>query len=116
ARDIGGTTDVQRTLTLASIIEKQTAVPDERPLLASVYYNRLSKNTALQADPSVNYPELLQGAYGGTLHHADLRFPSSYNTYTHAGLPPGPIGNPEKGSLEADQHPSTNAPLHFGHH
>ncbi len=121
AREIGLTTDVQRTVTLASIVEKETAVPDERPLVASVYYNRLSKNIALQADPSVIYAELLQGAYGGTLHHADMRFPSSYNTYTHAGLPPGPIGNPGKGSLEAAQHPANTDYFYFvsngnGHH
>jgi UPF0755 protein len=121
AREIGLTTEVQRTVTLASIIEKETAVADERPLVASVYYNRLSKNIALQADPSVIYAELLKGAYGGALHHADMRFPSSYNTYTHAGLPPGPIGNPGKSSLEAALHPANTDYFYFvsngnGHH
>ena len=106
AREIGLSTDVERIVTLASIIEKETAIPDERPLVASVYYNRLSKNIALQADPSVIYAERLQGSYGGALHHADMHFPSSYNTYTHAGLPPGPIGNPGKSSLEAALHPA----------
>lgn len=121
AREIGLTADVQRTVTLASIIEKETAVAEERPLVASVYCNRLSKNIALQADPSVIYAELLQGAYGGALHHADLRFPSSYNTYTHAGLPPGPIGNPGKSSLKAALHPANTDYFYFvsngnGHH
>lgn len=106
AREIGLSTDVERIVTLASIIEKETAIPDERPLVASVYFNRLSKNIALQADPSVIYAERLQGSYGGALHHADMHFPSSYNTYTHAGLPPGPIGNPGKSSLEAALHPA----------
>jgi len=121
AREIGLTAEVQRTVTLASIIEKETAVAEERPLVASVYCNRLSKNIALQADPSVIYAELLQGAYGGALHHADLRFPSSYNTYTHAGLPPGPIGNPGKSSLKAALHPANTDYFYFvsngnGHH
>ena len=74
---------------MASIIEKETAVPEERPVVASVYYNRLGRNIALQADPSVIYAELLEGSYGGALHHADMRFQSGYNTYTHTGLPPG---------------------------
>ncbi|PYX08725.1 MAG: endolytic transglycosylase MltG [Acidobacteria bacterium] len=121
AREIGLSTDVERIVTLASIIEKETAIPDERPLVASVYYNRLSKNIALQADPSVIYAERLQGSYGGALHHADMHFPSSYNTYTHAGLPPGPIGNPGKSSLEAALHPANTDYFFFvsngnGHH
>jgi len=98
---------------MASIIEKETAVPEERPLVASVYYNRLARNIALQADPSVIYAELLQGAYGGALHHADMQFHSSYNTYTHPGLPPGPIGNPGKDSLIAALHPATTSYLYF---
>ncbi len=106
AREIGLTADVQKTVTLASIIEKETAVPEERALVASVYYNRLAKHIALQADPSVIYAELLQGTYEGALHHADMSFRSSYNTYTHPGLPPGPIGNPGRTSLQAALHPA----------
>ena len=97
---------VQKTVTMASIIEKETAVPEERSVVASVYYNRLARNIALQADPSVIYAELLNGNYGGALHHADMRFQSAYNTYTHPGLPPGPIGNPGRNSLEAALHPA----------
>jgi UPF0755 protein len=82
--------DLERTVTMASIIEKETAVPNERPLVASVYYNRLAKNIALDADPSVIYAELLAGAYTGALHHDDMHFNSPYNTYTHTGLPPAP--------------------------
>jgi UPF0755 protein len=96
-------------------------VPEERPLVASVYYNRLAKNMALQADPSVIYGELLLGAYAGVLHHEDMQFHSAYNTYLHPGLPPGPIGNPGRSSLEAALHPETTSYYYFvsdgnGHH
>jgi UPF0755 protein len=117
----GQKTDLQRTVILASIIEKETAAPEERPLVASVYENRMAQHEALQADPSVIYAELLQGSYGGALHHADMQFKSAYNTYTHPGLPPGPIGNPGKVSLEAAMHPANTDYLYFvsngnGHH
>jgi UPF0755 protein len=126
AREIGLTADVknndvQQTVIVASIIEKETAAPEERPLVASVYYNRMARHGVLQADPSVIYAELLQGSYGGALHHADMQFNSAYNTYTHPGLPPGPIGNPGKTSLEAAMHPAETDYLYFvsngnGHH
>jgi len=114
-------TDVPRTVALASIIEKETAVPDERPEVASVYANRLKSGIPLQADPSVIYAELLQGTYGGALHHADMQFDSPYNTYRHAGLPPGPIANPGKSSLQAALHPAQTGYYYFvsdgnGHH
>ena len=113
--------DVSQTVILASIIEKETAASEERPLVASVYNNRLARHVALQADPSVIYAELLQGSYSGALHHADMQFNSAYNTYTHAGLPPGPIGNPGKTSLEAAMHPADTDYFYFvsngnGHH
>jgi len=121
AHAIGLTADVQKTVTLASIIEKETAAPEERPLVASVYYNRLASRVPLQADPSVIYAELLQGTYSGALHHADMEFRSAYNTYAHAGLPPGPIGNPGRTSLEAAMHPANTDYFYFvsngnGHH
>jgi UPF0755 protein len=128
AHEIGLTTGseedanrVQRIVTLASIIEKETAVAEERPIVASVYYNRIAKKIALQADPSVIYAEMLQGNYRGTLHHDDLRDDSPYNTYKHRGLPPGPIGNPGKSSLQAAMHPAVTDYYYFvsdgkGHH
>ena len=121
ASEIGLNQDVQRTVTLASIIEKETAVPTERPEVASVYFNRLNSGVPLQADPSVIYAELLQGTYGGALHHGDMQFNSFYNTYRHAGLPPGPIANPGKTSLEAALHPTQSKFYYFvsdgnGHH
>lgn len=113
--------DVQRTVIMASIVEKETSVPEERPMVASVYYNRLNKNIALDADPSIIYAELLSGTYQGALHHADMQFSSPYNTYRHAGLPPGPIGNPGRSALEAAMHPVQSDFYYFvadaqGHH
>jgi UPF0755 protein len=114
-------TSVERTVIMASIVEKETRVPEERPLVASVYYNRLAQNIALDADPSIIYAELLSGTYTGTLHHADMQFRSPYNTYRNAGLPPGPIGNPGKSALEAAMHPAQSEYYYFvadaqGHH
>jgi len=113
AQQIGLSSDVQKTVTMASIIEKETGIPDERPLVASVYYNRLANHIALDADPSVIYAELLNGNYQGALHHADMRIDSPYNTYRHPGLPPGPIGNPGKSSLEAAMHPAQTDYYYF---
>ena len=108
-------------ITLASIVEKETAAPEERPMVASVYYNRLAKNIALDADPSIIYAELLNGSYSGALHHEDLAFNSPYNTYKYPGLPPGPIANPGKSALEAAMHPAETEYYYFvgdgsGHH
>ena len=113
--------DIERTVTMASIIEKETAVSEERPEVASVYYNRLAKHIALDADPSIIYAELLAGKYQGALHHADMQFKSPYNTYRNAGLPPGPIANPGRSSLEAAMHPAQTDFYYFvadaqGHH
>jgi UPF0755 protein len=106
---------------MASIIEKETALPEERPVVASVYYNRLNERVALDADPSVIYAELLSGSYTGALHHDDMQFNSPYNTYRHIGLPPGPIANPGVASLQAAMHPASTNYLYFvsdgdGHH
>jgi len=113
--------NLERTVTMASIIEKETAVAEERPMVASVYYNRLDKNIALDADPSIIYAELLSGTYQGALHHADMQFNSPYNTYRHPGLPPGPIANPGRSALEAAMHPAQSDYYYFvadaqGHH
>ena len=121
ASEIGLAGKVEETVTLASIIEKETAVPDERAEVASVYQNRLAGGIPLQADPSVIYAELLGGTYGGALHHSDMRFDSAYNTYRHAGLPPGPIANPGKSSLAAALRPAQTKFYYFvsdgnGHH
>jgi UPF0755 protein len=114
-------TDIERTVIMASIVEKETRVPDERPLVASVYYNRLGQNIALDADPSIIYAELLAGTYTGALHHADMQFQSAYNTYRNPGLPPGPIANPGRSALEAALQPAQSDYYYFvadaeGHH
>src|SRR5271165_1414359 len=121
AQQIVLSSDVPKVVTMASIVEKETAAPEERPLVASVYYNRLAQNMALDADPSVIYAELLSGTYQGSLHHADLAVNSPYNTYRFPGLPPGPIGNPGKSSLQAALHPTNTNFVYFvsdgnGHH
>ena len=121
AQEIGLNADVAKVVTMASIVEKETAASEERPLVASVYYNRLAQNMALDADPSVIYAELLTGTYQGSLRHADLAVNSPYNTYRFPGLPPGPIGNPGKSALEAALHPGNSKFLYFvsdgnGHH
>jgi UPF0755 protein len=117
----GLNSDVPKVVTMASIVEKETAAPEERPLVASVYYNRLAQNMALDADPTVIYAELLAGTYQGSLHHDDMAVNSPYNTYRFPGLPPGPIGNPGRSSLQAAMHPDNSKFLYFvsdgnGHH
>lgn len=122
---IGSVPDANRglheTVIMASIVEKETAVAEERPMVASVYFNRLTRNIALDADPSIIYAELLAGTYQGALHHADMQFSSPYNTYRHPGLPPGPIANPGRSALEAALHPAQSDYYYFvadaqGHH
>ena len=123
AQQIGllGKADTHRLVTMASIVEKETAVPDERPLVAAVYYNRLNRNMALGADPSVIYAAMLANRYRGTIYQSDLQYDSPYNTYKYPGLPPGPIANPGTASLEAAMHPAEADFLYFvsdnnGHH
>lgn len=121
AHQIGLTSDVHRIVTMASIVEKETAVPDERPLVAGVFYNRLSQHMALDTDPTVIYAALLANRYRGTIYASDLKYSSPYNTYRNQGLPPGPIANPGKDSLLAAMHPTHTDYLYFvsdnqGHH
>lgn len=100
-------------VTMASLVEKETGVPGERPLVASVFYNRLAANMPLQCDPTVIYAAMLDGRYRGAIHQSDLAFDSGYNTYLHAGLPPGPIANPGRKSLEAAMTPAPGNYLYF---
>jgi UPF0755 protein len=113
AAGIGLTADYHRTVTLASIVEKETPLDTERPLVASVFVNRLEKNMPLMTDPSVIYAALLEGRYRGTIYASDLQADSAYNTYRHGGLPPGPICNPGLKSLQAAMHPAQSDYLYF---
>lgn len=105
--------DVNRRVTLASMIEKETAVPAERPRVASVYLNRLRLGMPLDCDPTTIYAALLENRYHGVIHRSDLANPSAYNTYQHPGLPPGPIANPGLASLRAALQPADTDLLYF---
>lgn len=100
-------------VTLASLVERETPKPEERPLVAGVFTNRLQKGMLLQCDPTVIYALDAVGKYQGTLTLKDLKYDSPYNTYLFAGLPPGPIGNPSAESLKAALHPAQTDYLYF---
>jgi UPF0755 protein len=105
-------------VTMASIVEREARLPEERPVIAAVYYNRLQKGMLLQADPTVQYAI---GHHVGRVLYKDLTTESPYNTYTHKGLPPGPIASPGVASLAAAANPASVPYLYFvagrdGHH
>jgi UPF0755 protein len=97
-------------LTLASVIEKETGVPEERPQISAVFHNRLKKKIPLQSDPTVIYglPD-----FSGNLRKKDLSHPSPYNTYRWAGLPPGPIASPGAEAIRAALYPALSPYLYF---
>ena len=110
----------EEALVLASIVEKETGLPDERARVAGVFINRLKQGIALQSDPTVIYALTLgehenegQGPLGRRLLKKDLEYDSPYNTYKNAGLPPGPIANPGRASLEAVLNPEKHDYLFF---
>ncbi len=102
-----------QVVTLASLVERETPKPEERPMVASVFDNRLRKGMRLQCDPTVIYGLERLGQYKGMLSGKDLSFDSPYNTYEHSRLPPGPIGNPGEASLRAALHPAETSFLYF---
>ncbi len=101
------------TVTLASLIEKEVSDDAERPLVASVFQNRLAQGMPLATDPSVIYAALLENRYRGAIYASDLQSPSPYNTYRHPGLPPGPIANPGIAALKAALSPARTNYLYF---
>ena len=103
----------RQAVTLASLVEKETAQPAERPIVAAVYLNRLKIGMGMQADPTVIYALQRAGRYDGNLRREDLSFDSPYNTYRYAGLPPGPIASPGLASLQAAVAPAAVDYLYF---
>lgn len=104
----------QEIVTLASIIEKETGAPEERPLISSVFHNRLNKRMRLQTDPTVLYGILDKTkTYSKNITKRDLLTPTKYNTYTKSGLPFGPIGNPGRDAILAAMQPETSPYLFF---
>jgi UPF0755 protein len=111
AREIG--LSPRQAVTLASLVEEETAVASERPIVAAVYRNRLKIGMAMQADPTVIYALQREGRYDGNLRRDDLAFDSPYNTYRYPGLPPGPIASPGLASLQAAVSPAEVDYLYF---
>jgi UPF0755 protein len=105
--------DVNRTVIMASLVEKEVRQDSERPLVAGVFVNRLAKGMPLATDPTVIYAALLNNHWRGTIYASDLQSPSPYNTYKHPGLPPGPICNPGIAALKAAIAPAQTDFLYF---
>ena len=105
--------EVNNVVALASLVEKETAVPDERPLVAAVFRNRLRLGMALDCDPTTIYASLLEQRYRGAIYRSDLNSANQYNTYKHPGLPPGPIANPGLAALKAALEPADADYLYF---
>lgn len=105
--------NVHDAITLASMIEREARQPAERPVIASVFRNRLRIGMKLDCDPTTVYAALLDNRYRGTIHRSDLANTSLWNTYQHTGLPPGPIANPGAGSIRAALDPADTRYLYF---
>lgn len=105
--------DPNRTVTLASMVEREAKLPSERPRIAGVYAARLREGMKLDCDPTVIYAALLEDRWTGVIHHSDLTSTNPYNTYTNPGLPPGPIANPGRDSLRAALHPLQTGEIYF---
>jgi UPF0755 protein len=105
--------DVHRAVTLASLVEKESKLDAERPKIAAVFENRLRIGMKLDCDSTTIYAALLEGRYSGVIHRSDLDSSHPYNTYRHAGLPPGPIANPSLASIRAVDAPEHTDALYF---
>jgi UPF0755 protein len=104
---------LEEVVSLASLVERETPNPAERPLVAGVFYNRLDRGFPLQCDPTVQYALALDGHSRKNVRPQDLRIDSAYNTYLHRGLPPGPIANPGMASLRAALSPAQTDYMYF---
>jgi UPF0755 protein len=105
--------DVHNTVTMASLVEKESKLVEDRPRIAAVFENRLRIGMKLDCDPTTIYAALLEDRYHGVIHRSDLDSESPYNTYRHTGLPPGPIANPGIASINATLHPVESNALYF---
>ncbi len=106
--------DQAAIMTLASIIEKETGQPEERPHISCVFHNRLARKMKLQTDPTVMYATYRRtGRWSKNISKADLLTPHPYNTYTNHGLPPGPVANPGAAAIKAALQPGTCSDLYF---
>jgi UPF0755 protein len=105
--------DVHRTVTLASLVEKESKLAAERAKIAAVFENRLRIGMKLDCDSTTIYAALLDGRYRGAIHRSDLDSNHPYNTYRHVGLPPGPIANPSLASIRAVDAPEQTDALYF---
>ena len=112
-RGLGAAAGPHDVVTLASLVEKEGKLSEERPMIAAVFLNRLRIGMKLDCDPTTIYAAVLDGRYSGAIHRSDLNSPNAYNTYQHAGLPPGPIASPGLGSLHAALHPADTRALYF---
>lgn len=113
ADSLAGASGLRDLVTLASIVEKEAALDEERPTIAGVYANRLRRGIALYADPTVIFALKLIGAWDGNIRKPDLQIDSPYNTYRYPGLPPGPICSPGLASLLAALEPAQVPYLYF---
>jgi UPF0755 protein len=104
---------VHDVTTLASLVEREAKLPEERPRIAAVFDNRLRDGMKLDCDPTTIYAAILDGRYRGTIYRSDLDSDNAYNTYRHTGLPPGPIANPGLDSLRAAMRPAQTDALYF---
>jgi UPF0755 protein len=112
-RSLGADAPVHRAVTLASLVEKETGLSEERPAIASVFHNRVRIGMPLDCDPTTIYAAMLEERYRGTIFRSDLLSRNRYNTYQHSGLPPGPIANPGLESLKAALEPADTPYLYF---
>jgi UPF0755 protein len=113
AAQLGLKQDIHRVVTVASLVERETAVDAERPLVASVFQNRLAQGMPLMTDPAVIYGLQLEDRWRGAIYQSDLVRDTPYNTYMHKGLPPGPIANPGLKALRAAMTPAQTDFLYF---
>jgi UPF0755 protein len=112
-KEIGGGGEPRTAVTLASLVEKEAVLAEERRRIAGVFANRLKLGMKLQCDPTVAYAAKLEGRWRGVIYRSDLDREHPYNTYQTAGLPPGPIANPGRAALEAALRPLETQDLYF---